>query len=104
MVAVYSATGDPLNDGNRLERRVSEMNPTAWHEEAEYGMAETFSSEQYDDYGNRMYNANADIDGSGVVVQKEKYDKYIEYVETSMSFRGNFKAPRMVYMGFMIRF
>ncbi|MFP4368242.1 MAG: TonB-dependent receptor [Candidatus Kapaibacterium sp.] len=102
--SVYSATGDPLDDGITLERKIGDFSAVTWYRDVDYGNAETFQSTQYDNYGNRLYNANADSDNNGVVTQQEKYDAYFRYVEDALAFKGRFQIPRTVYLGFMIRF
>ncbi|NLO18963.1 MAG: TonB-dependent receptor [Ignavibacteria bacterium] len=100
----YTRTGDPDDDGDSFSRTLSYFSSTAYYKEADYGKAETFSIDQYDYVGNRLYSENADHDKNGIVTQAEKYQSYVDYLETSKSFRGNYQAPRTVYFGLMFRF
>jgi outer membrane receptor protein involved in Fe transport len=103
-VGVYSTTGDPLDDGRTFDRQVGDFNPTSFFKEASLDNPATFSSSQYDSYGNRLYSEMADFDKNGIVTQAETYESYFNFVETLLKFRGNFQAPRIVYFGIMFRF
>ncbi len=103
-VGVYSRTGDPLDDGVSFYRSPGDFSATPWYKEADFGIAETIGADQYDTYGNRMYNELADIDGNGIVTQREKYDSWVTALEVSRSFLGNFQFPRSVYFGVLFRF
>lgn len=102
--AIYSATGDPIDNGRSLDVRIGDFNSTAWFREANYENPASFTSDQYDLYGNRLYNANSDYNNDGIVTQPEKYESYIRYAKTALSFLGNYLGPRTVYFGFRIRF
>ncbi|HAW09235.1 MAG TPA: hypothetical protein DCW42_08770 [Bacteroidetes bacterium] len=101
---VFSATGDPIDNGVTLERQIGDFSGVTWYKDASYGNTATFKSDQYDIYGNRFYNANADIDQNGTVTQAEKYEAYMRYAKDAMSSLGNYKAPRTIYIGFMFKF
>jgi hypothetical protein len=103
-VAVSTTTGDPVDNGRTLEVRIGDFNSTTWYKDATYENTASFAADQYDRYGNRLYNVNSDFDKNGIVTQSEKYQTYINYVETAWSFLGNYQAPRTVYFGVMIRF
>lgn len=102
--AIYSATGDPIDNGRALEVRIGDFSSVAWFREATYENPSSFSSDQYDMYGNRLYNAASDYNNDGIVTQPEKYESYIRYAKTALSFLSNYSAPRTVYFGFRIRF
>jgi outer membrane receptor protein involved in Fe transport len=102
--AVYSATGDPIDNGVTLNRRIGDFSSTTWFKDASYDNPASFMSDQYDKFGNRFYNVNSDFDKNGVVTQSEKFESYMKYVKTALSFLGNYSAPRTIYAGFMIRF
>ncbi|OGU58383.1 MAG: hypothetical protein A2X64_03515 [Ignavibacteria bacterium GWF2_33_9] len=104
VLQVYSATGDPINNGKTLEKRAGDFSSTTWYKDATYENPVTFNSSQYDLYGNRFYNAASDFNNDGMVTQQEKLDTYMNYAKTSMSFLGNFAQPRTIYAGVMIRF
>jgi outer membrane receptor protein involved in Fe transport len=103
-LAVYSATGDPINNGTSLDKRIGDFSATTWYKTADYSNPASFTADQYDKFGNRLYNTNADFDKNGVVTQAEKFQSYMNYVKTALSFLGNYSAPRTVYAGIMIRF
>ncbi len=96
-VGVYSTTGDPIDDGRTFDRQVGDFVSTSYFKNANYADPTTFAANQYDSYGNRLYNEIADLDKNGIVTQSETYESYFRYVETVIKFRGNFQAPRSVY-------
>ena len=100
----YPRTDDPDDDGISLYRSIGFFSPVPYYEEANFGIAETFTIDQYDNYGNRLYSLEGDIDKNGIVTQTEKYQNYLDYIETLMAFRGQYQTPRRVYFGLMFRF
>lgn len=100
----YSSTGDPDDSGLFLTRSVGNYSPTPWYRDADYGKAESFSIMQYDVYGNRFYNEDADYDNNGVVTQDEKFQSFVDYAEMIFNFRGNYQLPRRVDLGILLRF
>jgi len=100
----YVTTGDPIDDGRTLDREVGTFSAVPLYKEATYAIAESWSSEQYDSYGNRLYNELADLDKNGIVTQFEKYQQYLKNAETSMKFRSLFRTPIRVWFGFNIYF
>lgn len=100
----YTATGDPLDDGRTFDRQVGDFNSTTYYKDANFENSATFASSQYDLYGNRLYNEMADFDKNGMVTQAETFESYYKYIETIVSIRGNFQAPRTVYFGMMFNF
>lgn len=98
-VGLYSATSDPNDNGFDLYREMGTFNNITYYKEANLGRPETISMDQYDFYGNRMYNANADLDHNGRVTIEEVYQSYINYTEFGLKFRPNYQAPRQVFFG-----
>lgn len=103
-LGVYSTTGDPVDDGRTFDRQVGDFVSTSYFKDANYANPSTFASNQYDSYGNRLYNEVADLDKNGIVTQAETYESYFRYVETIIKFRGNFQAPRSVYFSMVFWF
>lgn len=103
-VALNSATGDPIDNGILLETRIGQFEDRTYYREYVPGIPDSRSTGQYDDYGNRLYNANSDFNGDGRVTQQEQYDAFIDYAEDVLGFRGNFQTPRQVFFGFNIQF
>jgi hypothetical protein len=103
-VAYYSATGDPDDDGVSLNRSIGDFNSVSWYKDAVYGIPLSYGTDQYDTYGNRLYNANSDFDKNGIVTQAEKYETYVNYIEMLMKFRGMYQAPRQVSFGVKLIF
>jgi len=104
VVGVYSTTGDAVDNGVTLQRQIGDFSSVTWYKDASFDNAASFRSDQYDIYGNRFYNANADLDQNGTVTQAEKYEAYMRYAKDALSFLGNYMAPRTIYFGFMIKF
>ncbi len=103
-VGVYSTTGDPVDDGRTFDRQVGDFASTSYFKDASLENPTTFSSNQYDSYGRRLYSEMADFDKNGIVTQAEVYESYFKYVETIIKFRGNFQAPRTVYFSMVFWF
>jgi outer membrane receptor protein involved in Fe transport len=103
-VGVYSTTGDPIDDGRTFDRQVGDFASTSYFKTASLENPATYSSNQYDTYGRRLYSEMADIDKNGIVTQSEVYESYFKYVETIIKFRGNFQAPRSVFFSMVFWF
>jgi len=104
VVAVFSRTQDPDNDGDVLDRMLGDFSPVVWYREASLANPTTFQPTQYDLYGERLYNENSDFNKDGLVTQEEKYQAYKNYVEDRKAFRGNYQTPRSAFFGVMINF
>lgn len=103
--AVYSVTGDPDNNGSFLKTTpANAVGTETYYRSAYYGNAATFAATQYDQVGGRLYNDVVDYDHNGLITTEERYKSYIRYLEDQLSFRGNYIYPRMVAVGFMVRF
>ncbi len=101
----YTTTGDPDDDGRSLTtKQAGNFVATPWYKTASYVKPESYSVDQYDQYGNRLYSADADFDGNGIVTQEEKYQAYLKYEEYVISFRSNYKLPIRVAAGIVFRF
>jgi len=104
-VAVYSVTGDPLDNGTTFLRTKGDYSATPWYKEATNANPASFTSEQYDKYGYRLYNAAADLDGNGIVTQEEKYAAWRKYTEeVALQARSAFQVPITVNAGIYINF
>ncbi len=103
-LSVYNTSGDPDDNNISLNRRPGDFGSIPFYREANYGIAETYNVTQYDSFGNRLYNELSDHDRNGVVTQYEKYESYMRYIETLLSFRGLYSFPRQVRFGILINF
>lgn len=103
-VGLYTATSDPDDNGGSLNIRVGNFSSVVLYKDVSIAVPETFSSGQYDLYGDRLYAAPGDHDGDGSITQTEKYQTRIEWLEDIMQFRGNYQSPRTVFFGVMFRF
>lgn len=103
-VGVFAVTGDADDNGTWLERKIGDFISTPLYKDANFANAASFRAEQYDDYGNRLYSENADLDKNGVVTQAEKYQGYLNLVEKYLSFRSNYQLPIRISAGIRFKF
>lgn len=96
---LFSTTSDPNDDGLSLYRGLGTFNNIVYHKEAQLGNPETIAIDQYDFYGGRMYNQNADLDFNNRVTIEEVFSQYIRYTEFGIQSRNNFQQPRQVFFG-----
>jgi hypothetical protein len=83
---------------------LGDFSASPWYKDASLANPTTFQATQYDQYGERLYRAEADKNGDGVVTQEEKYNSYLNYVKDVVSFRSNYQTPRSAFFGMMINF
>lgn len=102
--AVYARTSDPLQDASGLNLNPGDINPNVWYKNASTFDPATYSVDQYDVSGQRLYNASIDYNNDGKNTLDEKYRGYQQYVSDVQNLRVNFQFPRQVYFGMMIRF
>ncbi len=102
--AYYSRTNDPDDDGTSFYKKVSEFSPVTYYDKADFTKASSFNSNQYDEYGNRLYNEYSDLDKNGLVTREEQFKQFQKYLTDASSFRGNYQAPRTVYFGIKLDF
>ena len=100
----YTTTGGPDNNGTSLDRGIGEFTATPYYDKIIEERPETYSSIQYDSYGDRFYNPYADANLDGVVTQLEKYAGYQRLVATIQSRRPNYAIPRTFSAGITIQF
>lgn len=100
----YTTTGDPIDNGRTLDKEIGTFSATPFYKEASYAESASFRSDQYDSYGNRLYNEKSDFDNNGIVTQLEKYQAYLKQAETTMKFRSLFRTPFRIYLGVNLYF
>ena len=105
-VSLYSTTHDPLDGGTGPNTTLEgNFSATPWYKDASKANPASYTFEQYDWYGNRLYSAASDFDGNGIVTQAEKYEAYKRYYEqVSIQGRGTFRAPIRFRAGLVVRF
>jgi len=101
---VNSRTNDPLDDGVNFYRKITQFSPQSYYEKADFVRPNTWSSTQYDAYGDRYYSKYSDLDLNGQVTQEEQFTQFKKYLSDVVSFKGNFQAPRTVNFGIMFNF
>ena len=102
----HSFTHDPLDDGRGLNTvLLGHFLQTPLFKEATHANPASWSPEQYDQYGFRLYNAAADLDGNGIITQQEKYEAWKKrYEEVTIQNRSYFQSPITVNAGVYIKF
>ncbi len=103
-IGLYTATNDPDDQGLAFRRKVGDFSSTPFYKDADFANVSSISSVQYDNYGNRLYSKEADYDQNGIVSQQEKFTSYLEQLETSVQFQGNYQTPRSVFLTIFFRF
>ncbi len=100
----YTSTGDPIDDGVSLERTIGQFADVSFFKTADFSNAASYSTSQYDNYGNRLYNEAADYNRDGIVTREETYQSYLKYIDQILSQLGNYQGPRTAYGGIKIIF
>ncbi|MFA6570627.1 MAG: hypothetical protein WCT77_05260, partial [Bacteroidota bacterium] len=100
----YTTSRDPNDDGVSFYYGPGSFSSTPWYKEANFGMPETFMPDQYDNFGNRLYNLNSDFDNNGIVTQNEKFQAFKKNLEVARKFQGNNQTPITVWFGLMFKF
>jgi len=104
IVGFFSATGDPIDEGSYLIRDIGYFDAIAYYKEANVANPLTISTLQYDEFGNRFYNENADFNKDGMVTREENFQSWLNYIEFTKQGLGNYQYPRTVEGGIVIRF
>ncbi|MBK9246849.1 MAG: hypothetical protein IPM69_01735 [Ignavibacteria bacterium] len=102
--AVYPRSGDPDQDNNALNRQLGDFSGTVLFKEATLLNANTFRSDQYDKFGDRLYAEQIDFNHDGQVTQGEKYQSYLNYVKDAQSRLPNYILPRRIFFGVKLNF
>lgn len=103
-VEVYERTGSPDYDGVDLNRQIGDFSIVNWYRDPDPNRPETLSPAQYDSYGRRLYSPDADFNRDGIVTQEEKYQGYLRWVRDTIARQLNYRLPRSINLGFMLRF
>lgn len=103
-VSFYTTTRNPDYDGNSLNRQISDIATVTYYKDADPVNKNTMATNQYDRYGDRLYQARVDFNQDGRVTPEETYRGYKEYVQNVVDRRGNYQTPRTVYFAVSFRF
>jgi hypothetical protein len=87
-----------------LNRSIGDFSAVNWYEQADPNRPETVTPGQYDSFGRRLYSRDADLNRDGVVTQEEKYQSYLRWVRDTIARQVNYRLPRSVNVGFLLRF
>lgn len=101
---VYSRTGDPLDNGYNFDLTVGDFSQIPYYKEAVWGLDASVGPSQYNNVGDRNYSAQSDQNLDGYSTATERFDSYLQYLDDVVSFKGNYFAPRRIYVGVMFRF
>ena len=99
----YARTGNPDNDGNVLDRQIGDFSSVIFYRDADADSRAT-RVDQYDSFGNRLYNVASDSNLDGVVTQAEKFESYEQFVADFQAQRGRYQFPRQVRFGVVLEF
>lgn len=109
-VAWNTATKDPDNNLRLTNVQIGQFNATPFYKEGNYADAQSFTINQYDPFGNRIYQADAsgfarsDVDRNGIITQQEMFDATLKYYEDQLRFKGNYQLPITVFFGIKVNF
>lgn len=103
-VAYYARGGNPDVDGNVLARQIGDFSGTRWYKEGDASNPASSNSTQYDNFGQRLYNASVDFNKDGVVTQEERFHAYQNFVSDVIARQNNYQNPRSVSFGLMLKF
>lgn len=101
---LYSSTGDAVDDGLILSRSKDDFSGSSYFKDFDPGYPESGMGNQYDSFGNRLYNPLIDTNNDNKVDQNEKYKSWLNYAETKLNLLENFQKPRSVLLSFVIRY
>ena len=103
-IGLYTSTNDPDDVGLAFRRKVGDFSSTPFYRDADFANTASIAPVQYDNFGNRLYSKEADYDKNGIVSQQEKFASYLQQLETSVQFQGNYQTPRSVFFTVFFRF
>lgn len=103
-VQYYGITADPDDNGTGYYVKESQMFGTVLYKDANPAQANTYGVAQYDGYGDRMYNKQADINKDGMVTPEEQFQAYRTYLRDIGNMRRNYQTPRTAQIGVRINF
>jgi hypothetical protein len=81
---------------------VTGANP--WYKEGDFRNMATYRSDQYDDYGNRLYSEVADLNKDDKVSQEERFIQYGKYMQDVLRQKQSFQLPRRFLITMAIHF
>jgi len=103
-VGFFTTTGSPIDNYQIFRRRITNISPEPYYKEYNVAIPESNSFIQFDLNGKRKYNANADLDGNGLVTQEERYKQDMKYLNDTQRSKGNFQRPITFSFGLKLRF
>lgn len=104
VLTLYSANQDPIRPPIVDVNKVGSFDANVFYRDPDLTNPASYAPTQYDQFGERLYNENADLDGNGQVSQQERYQNFLNYAEMTLQTKPNFQAPRSVFFGMIIRF
>lgn len=103
-VSFYTTTRSPDQDGFALNRRPSDFPSTTFYRDSDPSNKSSIALNQYDRYGNRLYQERVDFNQDGRVTPEETFRGYQDYVAMIINRRGNYQYPRRVFFAVSFRF
>lgn len=105
IVSWFTDSKDPDYNARLLQSfRIGQIRDIDFYSEAQQENPDSFAPDQYDDFGNRMYDIRADFDENGIVTQEEQYQGYLNYFQDQLRFKPNYQTPRTVFFNIQFNF
>ena len=103
--AVYSGTQSTLNNGTLDLVQLGNFSPNPYYDQGNPAVAATYNSNQYNQFGERIYYISADIDRNGILTREEQFENYYTALE-EITYKNKplYQLPRTIFFGAVIRF
>ncbi|MBI5325775.1 MAG: TonB-dependent receptor [Ignavibacteriae bacterium] len=100
----YVITNDPDNDGVSFYIRKGSFSAASLYKEADFSIPASLAADQYDNFGIRKYNANADFDHNNIETQEEKFIAYQNMLEDAKRLLPTYLVPMRIWFGISFKF
>lgn len=102
---VYSGTQSSLSDGTLELRTIGAFTPNPYYESANPAIPGSYASNQYNQFGERVYFTSGDLDQNGIITRDEQYETFVTAL-TDVQYKNKplFQLPRTIFFGAVIRF
>lgn len=103
--AVYGGTQSSLNNGTLDLVQLGSFSPNTYFDRGNPAVAASYNSNQYNQFGERVYYISADLDGNGILTREEQFENYYTALE-EITYKNKplFQLPRTIFFGAVIRF
>ncbi|MFA7326492.1 MAG: TonB-dependent receptor [Candidatus Kapaibacterium sp.] len=103
--AVYGGTQSSLNNGTLDLVQLGSFSPNTFFDRGNPAVAASYNSNQYNQFGERIYYISADLDGNGILTREEQFENYYTALE-EITYKNKplYQLPRTIFFGAVIRF